>query len=152
LSDSEGDGVKLLFPQYTVDNERTHVGYFNSKIVYSFNKSTNSIETSKSSNNIYLTWKTFLKDPGMNYILKTLYLIALTFSVIAAVLHLSQLKSHKRSSLIIQTVLYIFNLIIHFMLLSKPSGDRLIIQLTLSCINLCILVLLRNLFLIKYLY
>ncbi|ORY20153.1 hypothetical protein LY90DRAFT_676914 [Neocallimastix californiae] len=140
LSDSEGDGVKLLFPQYTVDNERTHVGYFNSKIVYSFNKSTNSIETSKSSNNIYLTWKTFLKDPGMNYILKTLYLIALTFSVIAAVLHLSQLKSHKRSSLIIQTVLYIFNLIIHFMLLSKPSGDRLIIQLTLSCINLCILI------------
>jgi len=139
LNDSEGDGVKLLFPQYKVNNENTYVGYFDRKIIYSYNKETKTIDTSKSSNNIYLTWKTFLRDPGMNYILKILYLITLFFSVIAAAFYLSGIRKLKSKSLIIEIVLYIINLIIHFMLLSKPTGDRLIIQLTLSCINLFIL-------------
>lgn len=76
----------------------------------------------------------------MNNILKILYLTALIFSVIAGSLFLSGLKKLKKQSLIIQVTLYVINLSIHFMLLSKPSGDRLIIQLTLSSINLFILV------------
>ncbi|ORX85716.1 hypothetical protein BCR32DRAFT_265465 [Anaeromyces robustus] len=140
LNDSEGDGVKLLFPQYKVNNKNTYVGYFDRKVVYSFNKETRTIDTSESSNNIYLTWKTCLRDPGMNNVLKILYLIVLLFSVIAGVLYLSAINKHTVKSLIIQIILYISNLCIHFMLLSKPSGDRLIIQLTLSCFNLLILI------------
>jgi len=72
----------------------------------------------------------------MNNILKLLYIMALVFSVIAGVLYLSEIQSRKVQSLIIEITLYIINLSIHFMLLSKPSGDRLIIQITLSIINL----------------
>jgi len=140
LNDSEGDGVQLLFPKYEVNNKDTYVGYFDRKIIYSYNKNTKFVETSKSSNNIFLTWKTFLRDPGMNYILKILYLITLIFSVVAAALYLSGLKKLKSKLLINEVLLYIINLSIHFMLLSKPTGDRLIIQLSLSCINLFILV------------
>eukprot|EP00833_Pecoramyces_ruminatium_P009803 jgi/Orpsp1_1/1183835/evm.model.c7180000086888.1 len=140
LDDSEGDGVKLLFPQYNANNKNTYVGYFDREIIYSYNKATRTVDTTKSTNNIYLTWKTFLRDPGMNNILKILYLTALIFSVIAGSLFLSGLKKLKKQSLIIQVTLYVINLSIHFMLLSKPSGDRLIIQLTLSSINLFILI------------
>ncbi|OUM69235.1 hypothetical protein PIROE2DRAFT_2942 [Piromyces sp. E2] len=71
ISDEESDGVKLLFPQYKVGDKKTYVGYFDRKLIYSYNKETNTIDTEKSSNNIFLTWKTFLRDPGMNYRYKT---------------------------------------------------------------------------------
>lgn len=140
LSDSDGDGISAIFPKYQPNEVSTYVGYFDRKLIYSYNKDTGLIETNKASDNFYYTWKTFLRDPGMNIILKILYFITLGISVVTALINISNRRKPKLGALIVETVLYLISLVIHFMLLSKPTGDRLIIQVTLSIVDLLILI------------